>query len=524
MDDNSNYFKDIPKCILLTERHKPSCLNVDTMNDETFELNIADEDTVNALQIINPRQDLIVQLCKMGFPIDKVELAVFFIKKVTIEEALKFLIKDSHWEHPFISNEIFQRNIGNRECLLCAAKANKTIDKPPHESLKYAIKTTNGYLLTNNKEELKREEYKYTSNTFDEEQKSSLQLEDNTCAICGDYNHLHKPIYNHTTSESILNTKACLICFEESKTFITLNCQHKYCYFCFKEYLKYWDKSRKLIMCPMYNCYCAVQEKVLISIIGLKAYNEYINEINRINGVIDCPFCSVPNKLIDAEVAKVRCSSCYSAFCARCKTKWHIGKSCSTYIDRCYDYFCTNRKIQLCPQCKELVKRAPYCGHMMCSNCLLEFCIRCRKRISNDMGASCSLHYKKVQHRTKRSKLYVVSIALLLLILYFLLFPLVALLLLPYIVALNVFNYFCEEVQYVEHPRCDYTREQHSVSTILQSKPQIAFYKHVKHKCNIKAYLCSILAAFLTILIYPVTFIALSLLGLFLFVKAIIIL
>ena len=493
-----------------------------------------------------------------------VELAILAVKTFSVEDTLRFLIKNQcgYWEHNPILKEDFIKKYCPKKCLICTGR----IKNPTKELVKErsdfnipfnALKTVNGYLMHNQiyKEDSKcnqvlvidkpkknLSDYSLTKSKIYGPRYNPCELsltteDDDRCYICGDVFSMHKyEDHNYDIEELITNeykNNICLICIETYNDIYTLYCNHRYCMNCLNGYFSQCIEENHQIICPSTNCNFIIPAEIITRIIEKRKYEEYLIKLDvlMLGSHAYCPVCSTINQIPISDEPMVQCVFCLSIFCAKCLTYWHKDKTCNEFMEFWYKNLCKGREYQLCPQCKSVVRRSSQCGHMICSHCLLTFCIMCRIRVSDTIKGkvdNCPLHRITTYPRSRCNKLVCIVISLLCLIVYLAITPFLALFLVPYIVGINIFDHYCEvkERSVDLMSSRDESQRMHnnglSSSNIYMrntSKLQVNFNKYIMRKSNVKVLRITMMYVIAAFLLSPITIIGLIIIGLVIFTK-----
>ncbi len=307
--------------------------------------------------------------------------------------------------------------------------------------------------------------------------------EERFCFVCGDFLEEHDPSAKEGCGGRLPRSTArtehtqvaqdhsvvseddqttCRICLSSAEPILALNCKHKFCASCLRRYLTISINTNAVrgkdtvVECPMAGCDEPVPNGVIHDCVEPALYRKHMiySSSPRIprqfdeDNVIFCPVCSHENRLgstqYSVEKTKILCELCSTKLCVICKKMWHRGQTCEESVSASYNRLALGRDWQLCPNCKAVVHKAPECCHMMCRQCLLMFCISCRRRNGHGHTADsekCAMHrtVSSIGQYDSRRSASVCSVVTLLL-LYILLSPLIALFMVPYVVFRNFNN------------------------------------------------------------------------------------
>ncbi len=329
------------------------------------------------------------------------------------------------------------------------------------------------------------------------------------CFACGDELGSHSPDYNREMARLLLEssteptlrarqnlmtpttastsksrivaaekkTVCCPICLEtESCTLTKLLCGHKVCGTCLRLYIATTLDTvrRRSVKCPMPDCDYVFSNSYVEHLLGDGPYwlkyraRHYELALLADKKILYCPQCgkalmvepsAEPTTASSGEFASlVSCENCREVICKKCGSEWHRGLTCAENVSQKYGRLVRGWEWQLCPTCKSPVHIASQCGHMMCKECFAVFCIYCRKRKHvhkrgkgeiEGMDFGCCL--ESPQMVSSVSGLGVQKSCFTAMLVYFLLLlssPLLALLLVPYILIRN----YRESLARVEWP------------------------------------------------------------------------
>ncbi len=277
----------------------------------------------------------------------------------------------------------------------------------------------------------------------------------------------------------------CVICLEAGtapNSLAPLLCGHVMCKPCLREYLARAVDSQQFIdvPCPVMGCDYLIPKRYVRLNVDRERYARYKRRRKDLIAVRDgrtvhCPNCGAPVPLEcegapiiseslsprstarnlnsnstnnpaakGAAQSMLRCEACVHTMCTQCCRPCHEGLTCEASFSAAYEVISRGKEWQLCPQCKQLVRRRTRCGHMMCEHCLLTFCMFCRKRMSRShRGANGGTAGKLVStcvNRRVASSLGTRRLRLHEALLLFLLSPIVGLLLVPYVIGRLVYR------------------------------------------------------------------------------------
>ena len=82
----------------------------------------------------------------------------------------------------------------------------------------------------------------------------------------------------------------------------------------------------------------------------------------------------------------LNCPLCKKSYCLKCRTEWHLNKTCQEYQSEKYvkendikfEEYVKGNNFKQCPNCKRWVEKTYGCNHITC-RCGTHFCYRCGK-------------------------------------------------------------------------------------------------------------------------------------------------
>lgn len=193
----------------------------------------------------------------------------------------------------------------------------------------------------------------------------------------------------------------CLVCETEIEPGdeICLECNHKFCSYCFKEYLKEKAKDQLTLLatkCPMQFCNFQVHSEVFKRIFAnlpneMSIYNKCLmrnfTESNADIKLCPNPKCDIIIKLPGHGMIEVKCH-CGLTFCFKCLREGH--RPCDCEMMQIWEdknksegentkWLIVNTK--QCPNCHKYIEKNQGCNHMTCrkeaGGCGYEFCWIC---------------------------------------------------------------------------------------------------------------------------------------------------
>ena len=94
------------------------------------------------------------------------------------------------------------------------------------------------------------------------------------------------------------------------------------------------------------------------------------------------PKCSAWICLDDVKTSTVKCSTCKTVMCTKCKKLEHKYRACEeSKEDNIFKQLVKDQKgkWKQCPKCKQLIEKNSGCNHMICKMCNTGFCWACVK-------------------------------------------------------------------------------------------------------------------------------------------------
>ena len=187
----------------------------------------------------------------------------------------------------------------------------------------------------------------------------------------------------------------CKICLENISIHEYVPLSSCPCFFhaaCFNKFLNIEIEQRKIpINCP--NCKNPLSEQDVFDRIEPNQKNKYLEyQLNQFvaqnsSEYSCCPTPDCKNVFIAEQQNYFACPICKNEYCLKCKTNFHVGKSCEQYQQSVIDKKTHSADVQFmnfvkgtnykqCPSCKFWVEKSSGCNHMVC-RCRYEFCYAC---------------------------------------------------------------------------------------------------------------------------------------------------
>jgi len=196
-------------------------------------------------------------------------------------------------------------------------------------------------------------------------------------------------------------TNVCLVCEMEIEPgqCVCLECNHQFCFDCFREYLKEKANDQLTVLstkCPMQYCNYQVPSEMFLKVLSgekdkLNIYNKCLmrnfTESNADIKLCPNPKCDIIVKLPGHGMIEVRCH-CGMTFCFKCLRDGH--RPCDCDMIDCWEaknksdgentkWLIVNTK--QCPNCHKYIEKNQGCNHMTCrkeaGGCGYEFCWIC---------------------------------------------------------------------------------------------------------------------------------------------------
>ena len=206
---------------------------------------------------------------------------------------------------------------------------------------------------------------------------------------------------NEFFKKNKIGPKFCLICYTEidEGDEVYLECNHKFCSDCFKNYLKQKCTDQLTLLstsCPLSGCNYIVTSDIFKRCLkdekdALKIYNQCLirnfTEANSDIKLCPNPKCDVIIKLPGHGMVEIKCQ-CGFSFCFKCLRESH--RPCDCEMVQMWEeksksegentkWLLVNTK--QCPKCHKYIEKNQGCNHMTCrkeaGGCSYEFCWIC---------------------------------------------------------------------------------------------------------------------------------------------------
>ena len=357
----------------------------------------------------------IESLVEMGFPKKTIKKVYAFLNPINISQAITFLTE----QNGIYNHEFYEfHNKHTDKCFICGEDRthhNNSTPKIPNN-----IINKNSFvdsLDSSYHDKLSEKGYFDKINFLDDDNNEknininileNQNQNNNNNNINNNNNNNNNNINNNNNNINNNNNElnsSCLLCeeilTENDLKINTLPCKHKFCEYCWLEYLKEKISNSRVknITCMENKCKTELNENFILSIIGkdetLKSkYEKFKLKENILNNP-NMKFCPYPDCDSYAEKKKsrnVRCKKNNHEFCFECLKKWHFG-SCSNNIDKDFVLWKKNKLVKQCPKCKMWTEKNEGCNHMTCAECHYQWCWLCREAYSEnhyEVGGTCA--------------------------------------------------------------------------------------------------------------------------------------
>ncbi|KAJ3443038.1 rbr-type e3 ubiquitin transferase [Anaeramoeba flamelloides] len=231
-----------------------------------------------------------------------------------------------------------------------------------------------------------------------------------------------------------LSRVQCNICCQSyhKSQMIILNCNHKTCKNCLKNYIKFSINNARLpIKCTQHKCDHEIESKIfksmnldqnLIDKYEKFTLQKYLNKHNSELIICPNPKCQLESA-IEGNAFFFVCPYCKIVYCPKCKTyPYHTYETCLEYKNRIIKEKSEKRQRKLineknnkaselwkkkntrkCLGCQANVEKNKGCNHMKCTQCNTHFCYECGKIISQNEKNLLVIH-RRVENHYKNSK------------------------------------------------------------------------------------------------------------------------
>ena len=204
-----------------------------------------------------------------------------------------------------------------------------------------------------------------------------------------------KPNMEEQKAESFM----CNICQEETVKFIKLDCPHKFCQKCLRQYINLKLKENQFslqnLICPAENCKKLMTFKLIQKILMKKefegvdckllAFNPE-NFLKKNEKIVKCPkgncdFFFIMRKR-EKNLKQYHCPKCRKDFCVNGCPELHQGYTCEQYQrliseeGKEFMGVVQDKKIKQCEKCGVWIEKNKGCNHITCK-CSHQFCYIC---------------------------------------------------------------------------------------------------------------------------------------------------
>jgi hypothetical protein len=325
---------------------------------------------------------MVLDLCKMGFDLEMIELCICFFRINSIDQIINLLTKEEGvWQHEYIEGE-------NKNCVICKEYSDHTNMKVNRErnSLNNLISIKN----------------------------SNVNIDINRLSkitVKSEYNsHSSKEIsiLVRNKNENI-DTIECQVCCCEVNvsSCFSHTCGHFFCNECWVYFLD--EKISKSdvikINCMMKGCQNILSEEDIQKLLKNETELLIKYEKFKFNKLIatsdDKKFCPEINCGGYAQKHLEKFVTCNKGhqFCFDCLKKWHGKKKCEDLIDKDFEKWKKGKLIKQCPSCKFWTEKNDGCNHMTCRGCTYQWCWLCEGRYTSNhysnLGVCNGLQFSK---------------------------------------------------------------------------------------------------------------------------------
>ena len=190
---------------------------------------------------------------------------------------------------------------------------------------------------------------------------------------------------------------------------ITLDCDHRFCKGCLKEYLELQIQENKVsdedLCCPQGDN-SKIDPNVIQHIVSPEAFDKFLRfrlgnwkpELNDDELYFECHGVNCENRIIlPVTEQEYKCDSCGFVSCPRCGDVVHKGVSCDAFkqwkqendqADAKFQELMKNSQWINCPWCNQVIERISGCKYMTCfsSQCRGKkyLCFDCKKGLDSD--------------------------------------------------------------------------------------------------------------------------------------------
>ena len=182
--------------------------------------------------------------------------------------------------------------------------------------------------------------------------------------------------------------ETCDLCYNEERKidfFALEGCGHKFCKFCFEDYLAALIEEGKVmnIGCMQSGCEEEFTEEDVKACINKTLFIKYKRFVTNARVDLDPDLRWCPKPFCDAFVRRnkdgtndAKCIKCKSSVCFACGELSHPGRECGqTQKDDEFEKWKKENGAVHCPKCSITVYKYEGCNHMTCSNCRHQFCL-----------------------------------------------------------------------------------------------------------------------------------------------------
>ncbi|CAK62789.1 unnamed protein product (macronuclear) [Paramecium tetraurelia] len=194
--------------------------------------------------------------------------------------------------------------------------------------------------------------------------------------------------YNNQSEEiqiqSFDQENTCPICSSSFEKIVRLlECEHKFCTSCYKEYLENKIKIAKInnVTCLQEGCTTIFSEDIIEQLVNEQKFQQYLvfkrkYEIENDPTKKWCPAQGCDRFIEKDPRTKIVQCQCGSLVCFNCGQLAHQGMLCEDAIQGDFKQALVKYLIKYCPKCKSHIQKNAGCNHMTC-NCSFQFCWAC---------------------------------------------------------------------------------------------------------------------------------------------------
>ena len=190
---------------------------------------------------------------------------------------------------------------------------------------------------------------------------------------------------------------------------ITLNCEHRFCQGCLREYVELLIQENKVsddeLCCPQGDN-SKIDHNIIQYIVSAEVFEKFLRfrlvnwrpELDNDELYFECHGVNCENRIIlEATEQEYKCHSCGFVSCPRCGDVVHKGVSCDAFrqwkqendqADIKFQELMKNSQWINCPWCRQVIERISGCKYMTCfsSECRGKkyLCFDCKQGLAGD--------------------------------------------------------------------------------------------------------------------------------------------